>query len=188
MLSPLTSAHISACWPHIHSLRDFLVQAKMICAVLYCHHDAFRAAVSVNFIRVKRFWPSEKPHCRQWSIHRFEYMRINPSCELWCILSISLNPVRDTESTSGPQSMLCGLAFIVSLDKQEGEFSLSMTQWLISCFFSSIFFLLCKWAWNCMSWAGGEKKAVTSCKALIAVGCIWLSDACTGVCPKVLWQ
>lgn len=47
---------------------------------------------------------------------------------------------RVTENTMGPQNIFCGFAFVVSLDKQEGEFSLFMTRWPISCFFSSIFF------------------------------------------------
>lgn len=92
---------------------------------------------------------------------------------------MSLNP-------SVTQNIACGFTFIVSLDKQEGEFSLSLTLWLISCFFSSIFFFFVNELECYMSWAGGEKKAVTSCKTLIAVGRIWLSDASTGVCPRVL--
>lgn len=106
-----------------------------------------------------------------------------PQSEIWFILSIALKPATVTLSHQGTTEQILWFYFHVSLDKQEGEFSLSVTQWLISCFFSSIFF--------CVNELGavhrgqeGRKKAVTSCKVMIAVGCIWLSDASAGVCPK----
>lgn len=36
----------------------------------------------------------------------------------------------------------------------------------------------------CVVGSRGEKRVVTSCKALIAVGCIWLSDASTWGLPR----
>lgn len=105
----------------------------------------------------------------------------------WFILSIALKPATVTLLHQGTTEQILWFCFHVSLDKQEDEFSLSVTQWLISCFFSSIFF--------CVNELGtvrrgqeGRKKAVTSCKVMIAVGCIWLSDASAGVCPKRRWQ
>lgn len=153
MQSYFALTHISKYWLHI------CLWAKMVCALLFslCHHDAFQSScflLTLSYVQ-KRFWPSEKPYCSRSTDYE------NFSNELRGILSISLNAVRVTENTRGPQSLYCGFAFIVSLDKQEGEFSLAMTQWLISCFFSSIFFLLCKWAWIvCRGQEGRERQSL----------------------------
>lgn len=74
-----------------------------------------------------------------WSVW-FKMHDKTPPSEIWFILSIALKPATVTLWHQGTTEHILWFCFHVSLDKQEGEFSLSVTQWLISCFFSSIFF------------------------------------------------
>lgn len=97
---------------------------------LHCHEDVF----SLNLVRwrEKDFWPSKKPQI----INRSRSSSTAVSWQTHWHLRTTYHSLR--------------FSFIVSLHKQEGVFSLSISLFPVS---SVVFSLPCKWTWNCLPWA-----------------------------------
>lgn len=115
------------------SLCHFLVNDDLWCTLL-CHHDVFCELYQMNWQEFDLQRSHSVGSSRSICLNAWESFP-------WIMALCIINLFKASQSHRGEhRAEFCGFAFIVSLDKQEGEFSLSMTQWHVSCFFSSIFF------------------------------------------------